>query len=103
MVSGFYHTKELTLQRLIPCSEHCLDMLRQNIMCQGDTQLITMKWGHRQAVPLANQSSPHKCVNWGRLNTWAKDHSVDVLQPGLVVHPILGKLAPLPVSFKLHH
>ncbi|KAH6683989.1 hypothetical protein B0J14DRAFT_693270 [Halenospora varia] len=69
---------------------HCLDTLRQAIMCQGDTSLITFRWGQSQPVPLGNFSSPHKCRSWEELDEWNAERYVDVFQPGLVVHPTLG-------------
>lgn len=66
-------------------------------MCQGDTSLLTMKWGRLQAVPLANAKSPHQCVDWTRLYAWAKDHSVDASQLELLMHPKFGESAWCPV------
>ncbi|KAH7390059.1 hypothetical protein BKA64DRAFT_757038 [Cadophora sp. MPI-SDFR-AT-0126] len=69
---------------------HCLDTLRQAIMCHGDTSLITFKWGTKQPVPSANWSTPHTCRSWEALEEWNKERFVDVFQPGLVVHPKFG-------------
>jgi hypothetical protein len=59
-------------------------------MCHGDTTPITMRWGTKQPVPLANSSSPHECIDWEALDAWAAERSANVYQPGLVVHPTLG-------------
>lgn len=80
------------LQANLHDSVHCLDSLRQGIMCQGDTSLLTMRWGKMQAIPLANLSSPHQCVDWNRLDAWAEERSVDVFQSGMLVHPVYGTL-----------
>ncbi|KAF2457888.1 hypothetical protein BDY21DRAFT_18614 [Lineolata rhizophorae] len=69
---------------------HCLDTIRQAIMCQGDTSLITFRWGHEQPVPLGNFSSPHQCRDWEALDAWNAERHVNVFEPGLVVHPQLG-------------
>ncbi|KAG4417693.1 hypothetical protein IFR04_009196 [Cadophora malorum] len=69
---------------------HCLDTLRQAIMCHGDTSLITFKWGTKQPVPSANWSTPHTCRSWEALEEWNKERFVNVFQPGLVVHPKFG-------------
>ena len=70
---------------------HCLDPLRQAIMCHGDTSLITFKWGTKQPVPSANWSTPHTCRSWEALEEWNKERFVNVFQTGLVVHPKFGK------------
>jgi len=72
-------------------SDHCLSMLLQGVKCHGDTTPLTYRWGHAQAIPLANLTSPHECVNFDNIVNWAKERSVDVFQPGLVVHPTLGE------------
>ena len=79
---------------------HCLDSLRQGIMCQGDTSLLTMRWGKTQAIPLANFSSSHQCVDWDRLDAWAEARSVDVFEPGMLIHPVYGTSKPI-VAFGL--
>lgn len=63
-------------------------------MCQGDASLVTMRWGKHQAIPLGNFSSAHECVNWDSLDNWAKQRSVDVFAPGVMVHPTLGPSFP---------
>ena len=79
---------------------HCLDTLRQAIMCQGDTSLITFRWGETQAIPLGNFSSEHRCKSWEALDAWNKERFVDVFQPGLVVHPKFGP--PYVEKFSTH-
>ncbi|KAI9786816.1 MAG: hypothetical protein M1839_005047 [Geoglossum umbratile] len=69
---------------------HCLDALRQAAMCHGDAAPITMRWGKSQPIPLANSSSPHECVDWSALTSWAAERHVNPFEPGLVVHPTLG-------------
>ena len=72
-------------------NEHCIDMLRQSVMCRGDTTPLTMRWGQTQRVPLANFSSPHECVIWSGINEWARERSVkDILKPGYLKHPKFG-------------
>lgn len=74
--------------------EHCLDILRQSIQCQGDSSIITMRWGKHQAIPFGNFTNPHECVNWDSLDNWAKERSVNVFAPGVLVHPTLGPSFP---------
>jgi len=73
---------------------HCLDLIRQGIMCRVDVSPVTFRWGHKQAMPLANFSSPHSCYNWDAFYSWSEDNSVDPYTPGLVVHPTLGPSYP---------
>ena len=76
-------------------NEHCIDMLRQSIMCHADIAPVTMRWGHTQPVPLANFSSPHQCANWADINDWAKTRSIENLtEPGYLMHPEFGIVYP---------
>jgi len=75
-------------------NDHCLDTLRQSIMCHADITLLTMRWGHKQAIPLGNFSAPHECINWDILDEWSKERSVDAMKPGFLIHPTLGPSFP---------
>ncbi|KAE8336292.1 hypothetical protein BDV24DRAFT_168432 [Aspergillus arachidicola] len=71
--------------------EHCLDTLRQGIMCRADISPITMRWGHKQAMPLGNFSSPHTCVAWDLITEWSKSRSISgIFEPGYLQHPVYG-------------
>ncbi|KAK2012793.1 hypothetical protein LZ32DRAFT_658476 [Colletotrichum eremochloae] len=69
---------------------HCLHMLREAVMCQGDTTIVTMKWNATGLRPIGNFTSPHECVNWNRLMEWVVPNSFDALADGALVHPTLG-------------
>ncbi|KAH7075836.1 hypothetical protein BKA63DRAFT_565888 [Paraphoma chrysanthemicola] len=75
-------------------SQHCLDIIRQSIMCHADTSLITMRWGQSGAIPLANWTYPHQCVNWEKLDSWAGNRAVDVFARNYLVHPRFGPSYP---------
>jgi Mycotoxin biosynthesis protein UstYa len=74
--------------------DHCLDTLRQSIMCHADISLITMRWGHLQPIPLGNFSAPHECIDWRSLDGWSEARAVDVMRPGWLKHPVLGPSFP---------
>ncbi|KAK8146374.1 hypothetical protein G3M48_003204 [Beauveria asiatica] len=73
-------------------TDHCLHMLMDAVMCQGDTTVLTMKWEDRGARPIGNLTSPHECVNWDRLMEWVVPNSRDVFADGMLVHPLYGPL-----------
>lgn len=75
-------------------TDHCLEILRQAAMCHADISLIPMQWSAHSPVPEADFSVPHKCVNWEKLRMWTRDHSIDVMKPGFLQHPILGPAFP---------
>ena len=61
-------------------------------MCRADIQVLTYKWLPDALFPAADKSSPHECVNWEKLYDWSEKNSVDMFEPGVLVHPILGTL-----------
>lgn len=63
-------------------------------MCHGDVGLITFEWSPKNLIPVANGTS-HQCVNWEKLDKWTKERTVDMLQPGWLVHPSLGPAYPV--------
>ncbi|PFH57164.1 hypothetical protein XA68_15424 [Ophiocordyceps unilateralis] len=75
-------------------NEHCIDFLRQSAMCHGDIGLLTYEWHDDYSIPVANATT-HHCVNWDKLNDWARARSVDMLKPGWLVHPTKGVVYPI--------
>jgi hypothetical protein len=63
-------------------------------MCHPDITLLTMRWGHRQPIPIGNFSAPHECVAWPRLDAWCEARTVNVMRPGFMIHPTLGPSFP---------
>ncbi|KAH0437160.1 hypothetical protein CcaCcLH18_04028 [Colletotrichum camelliae] len=89
----YYNFSKLTSheqERLAEHNDHCLHMLREAVMCQGDTTLITMKWNSTGLRPIGNLTSPHECVNWDRLMEWVVPNPFDALADGVLVHPTFG-------------
>ncbi|KAF2769276.1 hypothetical protein EJ03DRAFT_272513, partial [Teratosphaeria nubilosa] len=73
-------------------TEHCLNQLKNALMCHGDTTLLTMYWDDKMYQPVANWSSPHECINWDRFMEWVVPNSVDIHLHGELVHPKYGAL-----------
>jgi hypothetical protein len=62
----------LPQSRTFDHSVHCLDWLRQNIMCQADdTPLYTTNSRHADSGVGQNR----KCRDWGRLREWTEEHT----------------------------
>lgn len=62
---------------------HCMDALRQYIMCNIDDTLLKT-WGHRDA----GHDQEKKCHDWDRLRQWAEDRTASYLdyEPGFGTH-----------------
>ncbi|KAF4628749.1 hypothetical protein G7Y89_g9408 [Cudoniella acicularis] len=70
-------------------ADHCIDVLRQAILCHSDISLFTLEWSQAQSKPRANFSHEHTCVNWGAILAWARERSVPESTMKNLKHPIL--------------
>ncbi|PYH44305.1 oxidase ustYa family protein [Aspergillus saccharolyticus JOP 1030-1] len=78
-------------------TDHCLEILRQSVMCHADISMITMTWEPTSKYPAADFQNVHECKNWDVLYEWQKQRSVDMMKPGFLVHPYLG--VPFPDGY----
>ena len=58
--------------------EHCVDYLRQGIMCHYDTGIIPYNWVLNNEQPTPNGNTRHKCVNWDRVVETLGDMAVEM-------------------------
>lgn len=58
--------------------EHCVDYIRQSLMCQFDTGIIPYNWVLDHQNPTPNANTHHTCVDWDALQVWLEDRSVEV-------------------------
>ncbi|KAI0543946.1 hypothetical protein F4679DRAFT_566704 [Xylaria curta] len=57
-------------------ADHCLDFLRQSVMCHIDYTMYTLYWGERQQdIPTHKMPGAQKCVNWNKLHEWMIERS----------------------------
>ncbi|ATY59809.1 hypothetical protein A9K55_006355 [Cordyceps militaris] len=70
-------------------SNHCLGTLKSFAMCHGDVGLVIYSWQKDVLKPGANGTG-HTCVNWEKISQWTRERTVDVYEPGLIIHPQLG-------------
>ncbi|KAI5777085.1 hypothetical protein EDC01DRAFT_624565, partial [Geopyxis carbonaria] len=62
--SGSYHTN------------HCIDILRQAIMCHADTNIVTWDWEPGRDKPVANGTVEHTCRNFEEVFDWTMERRV---------------------------
>ncbi|EQL00067.1 hypothetical protein G6O67_006645 [Ophiocordyceps sinensis] len=58
--------------------EHCVDYIRQSVMCHFDPGLVTYDWVRRHQSPTPNANAMHKCVDWDAVQRWLRDRAVEV-------------------------
>ncbi|KAK4170117.1 hypothetical protein QBC43DRAFT_249171 [Cladorrhinum sp. PSN259] len=53
--------------------DHCLESLRQEILCSADVNVYTLKWTkHSRFKPTVKVPQPHACVDWDALHEWMR-------------------------------
>ena len=65
--------------------EHCIDQLRQAVMCHGDTTPVTLKpiWLDRPSIGLLGETErTHTCRNSKMLRDWVTDRGTNGLSIG---------------------
>ena len=58
--------------------DHCVDMLRQKLMCDADPGLITYSWLKNHHNPHPNFNVEHKCRSYDRLLGASSKYGVDL-------------------------
>ncbi|KAI0180436.1 hypothetical protein GGR52DRAFT_243742 [Hypoxylon sp. FL1284] len=56
--------------------DHCIDALRQFVMCQGDVGVFSFDFPFNDGDPWPNYSTPHTCRNFDSIRQWAVEHTV---------------------------
>ncbi|KAH0165131.1 hypothetical protein KCU67_g4852, partial [Aureobasidium melanogenum] len=54
---------------------HCLDILRQQIMCTADTGVFG-QWWVKHIGPFVDFNTKHKCKNFEDIRVWAEMHQM---------------------------
>lgn len=57
--------------------DHCADMLRQKLMCDADTSIVTYNWMKGHSRPHPNFNVQHQCRDFGTALKFAQDNQID--------------------------
>ncbi|RKF73861.1 hypothetical protein GcC1_087020 [Golovinomyces cichoracearum] len=83
--AGAFANNDLILQHHV---SHCVDILRQQLMCTPNTSLLGQVWWDRRAPKaFVDFNTEHKCRNFEAIRAWAEERQLskevhnDFLQP----------------------
>jgi len=63
---------------IVYVTDHCIEMIRQNIMCNADVTMITWDWVQGHTIPYPNFNTRHQCRNYEKILDWAAEHAVHI-------------------------
>ncbi|KAG1768902.1 hypothetical protein EV702DRAFT_979146, partial [Suillus placidus] len=58
--------------------DHCIEMIRQSIMCNADVTMITWYWVQGHTVPYPNFNTRHRCRNFEKIIDWSVEHAIHI-------------------------
>jgi hypothetical protein len=58
-------------------SDHCIDSIRQSLMCSADVTPIVWAWDEKSHRSSHRTDTLHSCRNFEKIQEWAKDNQVD--------------------------
>ncbi|KAF5876767.1 uncharacterized protein Bfra_003173 [Botrytis fragariae] len=70
-------------------ADHCFDILRSAVMCQGDTTLTTFGWEKLSKPQPHVKPTEHRCVDWNALMESLADRVVGEEEMAALVNPRL--------------
>lgn len=72
-------------------TDHCIETLRQGIMCRGDLSLGTYTYLGKSRTDImgvtARTWGKHRCIDFDAIMKWSSDRVIDILEPGLLEDP----------------
>lgn len=118
MSVGYFALSILELGKSNMQIDHCIDDIRQALMCHADTSITTFEWkeGIRRPMPDfagyvtssscyhqnspvfrhldsgTNKSSWHTCNNWEKLDDWATARAFSMFDQVSLINPTYGEL-----------
>ncbi|KAF9889812.1 hypothetical protein FE257_006902 [Aspergillus nanangensis] len=74
MGEGAFSNNDYVVRRHV---SHCLDILRQQLMCTVDVGVLGQVWvWPDNPVPFVDFNTQHKCRNFDEIRQWAQDHQL---------------------------
>jgi len=71
MHRDYYYQGDQQWDELFFHADHCLESLRQAVMCAADVSVYTLEWTpHSRYKPAVRVPQAHACVNWEALHEW---------------------------------
>lgn len=90
-------------------TEHCIENLRQFVLCHAGAGASTFRWLESRKIPWPVLDTEETCIDWQYFDDWVQEHSVDMeelvnleTEDGrpMLTHPTLGPVTAADYSEK---
>jgi hypothetical protein len=61
--------------------DHCVEVLRQRLMCNPDLNIYSYHWVSRHHGAWGNLYTRHRCLDWDHFHGWAQENLVHFKAP----------------------
>ncbi|KAI0135022.1 hypothetical protein F4814DRAFT_443850 [Daldinia grandis] len=82
----YYKNEEEDWDELTYHVDHCLESLRQEVLCTADVTIYTLQWRRPKRKPIVTVPQPHACVDWEGLHKWMIGRAAkydDMIRPNI--------------------
>ncbi|KAI1505680.1 hypothetical protein F5X99DRAFT_404715 [Biscogniauxia marginata] len=84
------------MAREIKHVDHCVEYIREALMCQPDMSMVTFRWINNTAqhedksafYPTNFDTSMHMCANWEALDSWAEERTFNLFEVDMLQRPM---------------
>ena len=78
----------LCITQILISTAHCLDILRQQLMCSVDVGVLGQVWVHPDhPEPFVDFNTEHKCRNFDEIRAWAQQNQLPETVPSDFLQP----------------
>jgi hypothetical protein len=64
-----------TEERLQVHLDHCIELLRMNLMCMSDVSVLTYTWSDKKDIPNPDFDVTHRCRDFDKIAEWNRQSS----------------------------
>jgi hypothetical protein len=72
----------LLTRELTDIADHCIDIIRQSLMCNADAGIFSYIWVEGYPKPFPDFSVNHNCRNFDAVLKWAEEKQVMGVETG---------------------
>ncbi|KAK1234336.1 hypothetical protein PQX77_002475 [Marasmius sp. AFHP31] len=76
--SDYYTHMAMNVHENGPHMDHCVDWLRQSLMCAGDTSVIVWQWDEMEQKNKFQGDIAHTCRSFEKLRDWGMEHAMNI-------------------------